>query len=474
MRRITKILTASILAVSLFSGSVLSAFPAVAVEKTYTTKDLFSKILPDNATITISDLDDLNRLDTYIQTGMLNEDSNYTFRLENDIALSDYTFDRQNDSSKITIYENKKLAAVYDEASETFYTDDSLQTVSDFSFQGKSWKPSGSRSFCASFDGNGHQITGLWSFPDTDSKQTAFGLFAGLSGARISNLTINGAFISADYDVSKNTANSSLGILSAVSSNSDIVNCSIQNAFISATDYQCVGALCGQSESDSFENVTVDASIRLHTNNTEDENAPHYQLISGACGMLTGTYTGQMLTAFVNSKASGHITDENSYFSVGGLCGKAESMIYMTNCTNSTEISSAGIAGGLVGSAAITPIQSDYRNSLPIYMNHVENTSSISGIYAGGIIGISYDKVFFELSMNEPFDMNYDTPLTVIIGGENSGPIRASSRGGGIIGQGAAPYLKDCSNHGTIVNIEKEASLDNLSSLIFSSEYGKL
>lgn len=474
MRRITKILTASILAVSLFSGSVLSAFPAVAVEKTYTTKDLFSKILPDNATITISDLDDLNHLDTYIQTGMLNEDSNYTFRLENDIALSDYTFDRQNDSSKIAIYENQKPAAVYDEASETFYTDDSLQTVSDFSFQGKSWKPSGSRSFCASFDGNGHQITGLWSFPDTDSKQTAFGLFAGLSGARISNLTINGAFISADYDVSKNTANSSLGILSAVSSNSDIVNCSIQNAFISATDYQCVGALCGQSESDSFENVTVDASIRLHTNNTEDENAPHYQLISGACGMLTGTYTGQMLTAFVNSKASGHITDENSYFSVGGLCGKAESMIYMTNCTNSTEISSAGIAGGLVGSAAITPIQSDYRNSLPIYMNHVENTSSISGIYAGGIIGISYDKVFFELSMNEPFDMNYDTPLTVIIGGENSGPIRASSRGGGIIGQGAAPYLKDCSNHGTIVNIEKEASLDNLSSLIFSSEYGKL
>ena len=50
MRRITKILTASILAVSLFSGSVLSAFPAVAVEKTYTTKDLFSKILPDRNT----------------------------------------------------------------------------------------------------------------------------------------------------------------------------------------------------------------------------------------------------------------------------------------------------------------------------------------------------------------------------------------------------------------------------------------
>ena len=129
MRRITKILTASILAVSLFSGSVLSAFPAVAVEKTYTTKDLFSKILPDNATITISNLDDLNRLDTYIQIGMLNEDSNYTFRLENDIALSDYTFDRQNDSSKITIYENQKPAAVYDEASETFYTDDCRPSV---------------------------------------------------------------------------------------------------------------------------------------------------------------------------------------------------------------------------------------------------------------------------------------------------------------------------------------------------------
>lgn len=476
MRRITKILTASILAVSLFSGSVFSAFPAVAVEKTYTTKDLFSKILPANATITISDLDDFKRLDTYIGIGMLNDDSNYTFRLENDIALSNYTFDRQNNASKITIYENQKLAAVYDEASETFYTDDSLQTVSDFSFQGKPWKPSGSQSFCASFDGNGHQITGLWNFPDTDSEQTAFGLFAGLSGARISNLTINGAFISADYDFNKNSAVSSgsLGILSATSCNSDITNCSIQNAFISAKNYQSVGALCGRSEQDSYENVTIDASIRLHVGKSEDESPSQYRLVTRACGMLAGTYTGQMLTAFVNSKASGQITDEDSSFSVGGLCGKAKSMIYMTNCTNSTEISSAGIAGGLVGSAAITPVRSSYPNELPVYMNHVENTASLSGIYAGGIIGVSYDEEFFELSGSEPYNMNYQTPLTVIFGSENSGSIRASSRGGGMIGQGAAPYLKDCSNHGTIINTEKDASSANLTSLVFSSEYGKL
>ena len=473
MRTITKILTAGLLSVSLLFDTIFSALPASAAEETYTVKDLFSSQVPSNSTIIISDRDDLVLLDRYVEDGMSGYGNGYTFRLENDIALSDYTFERLDDPAVISIYQNEKLAAVYNEENEKFYTDTTLQTVCDFSFEGEGWNPIGNTDspFYGTFDGNGHHITGLWNVADTASDQTDLGLFAQINNAVISNLTIDGAFLSIRYtgEYDPYASVHSTGILSSGIFGSSIKNCSIQNAFLSVNAlFQknlAVGGLCGDTMDDYFQEITVDASVRLRSGTSaqsvsdrspasaadsnassdSDKNTNAF-VPFGTCGLIAGTYVGDVFPAFINCKVSGRISDEDTGFCIGGLCGRAERSFSAISCANNASLSSACIAGGLTGCAGVYP-----ETSLPVFINDSQNTASISGIYAGGLIGISNDQEYFTNSENNR--LTYNTPLTVIVYSENTGTIQASSRGGGIAAQCAAPYLKDCSNHGIVENI---------------------
>ena len=473
MRTITKILTAGFLSVSLLFHTTFSALPALAAEETYTVKDLFSSQVPSNSTIIISNRNDLVLLDRYVEDGMSGYGNGYTFRLENDIALSDYTFERLDDPAVISIYKNEKLAAVYDEENEKFYTDTTLQTICDFSFEGEGWNPIGNTDFpfYGTFDGNGHHITGLWNIADTASDQTDLGLFAQINGAKVSNLTIDGAFLSIrytdDYDLYASVH--STGILSSGIFGSSIKNCSIQNAFLSVNSLVqknlAVGGLCGDTMDDYFQEITVDASVRLRSGTSaqsvsdrspasaadsnassdSDKNTNAF-VPFGTCGLIAGTYVGDVFPAFINCKVSGRISDEDTGFCIGGLCGRAKRSFSAISCANNASLSSACIAGGLTGCAGVYP-----ETSLPVFINDCQNTASISGIYAGGLIGISNDQEYFTNSENNR--LTYNTPLTVIVYSENTGTIQASSRGGGIAAQCAAPYLKDCSNHGIVENI---------------------
>ena len=473
MRTITKILTAGFLSVSLLFDTIFSALPASAAEETYTVKDLFSSQVPSNSTIIISNRDDLVLLDRYVEDGMSGYGNVYTFRLENDIALSDYTFERLDDPAVISIYQNEKLAAVYNEENEKFYTDTTLQTVCDFSFEGEGWNPIGNTDspFYGTFDGNGHHITGLWNVADTASDQTDLGLFAQINNAVVSNLTIDGAFLSIRYtgEYDPYASVHSTGILSSEIFGSSIKNCSIQNAFLSVNAlFQknlAVGGLCGDTMDDYFQEITVDASVRLHSGTSaqsvsdrspasatdsnassdSDKNTNAF-VPFGTCGLIAGTYVGDVFPAFINCKVSGRISDEDTGFCIGGLCGRAERSFSAISCANNASLSSACIAGGLTGCAGVYP-----ETSLPIFINDCQNTASISGIYAGGLIGISNDQEYFNRQENNR--LTYNTPLTVIVYSENTGTIQASSRGGGIAAQCAAPYLKDCSNHGIVENI---------------------
>ena len=473
MRTITKILTAGFLSVSLLFDTIFSALPASAAEETYTVKDLFSSQVPSNSTIIISNRDDLVLLDRYVEDGMSGYGNGYTFRLENDIALSDYTFERLDDPAVISIYQNEKLAAVYNEENEKFYTDTSLQTVCDFSFEGEGWNPIGNTDspFYGTFDGNGHHITGLWNVADTASDQTDLGLFAQINNAVVSNLTIDGAFLSIRYtgEYDPYASVHSTGILSSGIFGSSIKNCSIQNAFLSVNALVqknlAVGGLCGDTMDDYFQEITVDASVRLRSGTSaqsvsdrspasatdsnassdSDKNTNAF-VPFGTCGLIAGTYVGDVFPAFINCKVSGRISDEDTGFCIGGLCGRAERSFSAISCANNASLSSACIAGGLTGCAGVYP-----ETFLPVFINDCQNTASISGIYAGGLIGISNDQEYFTNSENNR--LTYNTPLTVIVYSENTGTIQASSRGGGIAAQCAAPYLKDCSNHGIVENI---------------------
>ncbi len=454
--------------------SISPAFPAAAAATEYTMTDLMTSSLPKGATIIIEDRKDLETLDSYINDGMLSSSCEYTFRLENDIAVSDYTFQYHKSAKTISIYYKNALAAVYDENTSSFYTDESLQTSTDFSFKGKPWEPVGSSSqpFCATFDGNNHKISGLWNTSSySASSQTESGLFANLTDASVSNLTIDGAFLQLSYEEKTDyTGNNScaVGLLSGYCDNTTIHNCTLQNALMDINNhsnaYLAVGGLCGQGYNNKFENTSASASIHLSADRQGQISAKtssNDSSIAGACGMLMGYIDSNHPITLSGCNTSGCITDIDSSYIIGGLCGKITGSLILVNCQNDADILSACIAGGLTGYIEMDAKEYLLNSSdeLPpsyavdsycVYINRAVNTASINGIYAGGIVGISYDFCYF---YNSYFSKsNYYRPLTVIIGSENSGAIRSSSRGGGMIALAGSPYLKDCSNRETIEN----------------------
>ena len=459
----------------LLSLSLSPALPATAATTEYTMEDLMNSSLPKGATILLESRKDLESLDSYINDGMLRSSYEYTFRLNNDIAVSDYTFRYDKSTKTISIYYKDTLASVYDENTFSFYTDESLQTPADFTFEGTPWKPVGSSSkpFCATFDGNGHKITGLWntSSDSSFSARTESGLFACLKNAAISDLTIDGAFLQLSYGSdSDDTRNNSgaVGLLSGYCDNSTIRNCHLQNAFIDIENHSnasfAVGGLCGQGDDNVFENTSASASIHLSArqkNPISAENASEDSSgIAGACGMLMGYSDSNHSITLSNCNTSGHIVDHDSSYIAGGLCGEIIGSPILINCQNHADILSACIAGGLIGFIEMDSkeyaldssgkIPSDTADSFCIYINRAVNTASINGIYAGGIVGISYDYAYF--TGDFPSGIDYYRPLTILIGSENSGTIRSFSRGGGMIALAGCPYLKDCSNRGMIVN----------------------
>ena len=478
MKMTTKTWTAAVLSASLFFQTICSVLPlsVMAEEKTYTVKDLFSMQIPASSTITISDRDDLIQLDRYIERGMLHLEDSYTFRLENDIALSDYTFERQEDLSTISIYQNETLAAVYDEKTEAFYTDTSCETPCDFSFEGDSWNPIGDddNPFYGVFDGNGHRITGLLNTAGTVFQQTDLGLFVSLKQAEVKNLTIDGAFVSVRYDPSDPDyfplSYMAAGILASTSCYSYLQDCSLENAFVSVSGASAnvidIGGLFGSSCEDSFKNITVDASVLLHADRSANADSLTDPVqISRNCGMLTGSYTNKdpsFTLVFQDCSTTGHITDADTASCVGGFCGAINNNVYMVNSTNHADLYSACIAGGLVGRAGLQPVSSASAFLPPLYMNHCRNTASISGIYAGGIVGVSSDQTFF---YSPDASLSTTNPLTVLTGCENTGSIFASSRGGGILAQGISPYLRDCSNEGAIENTAMPDSFKNITAV---------
>ncbi len=454
--------------------SISPAFPAAAAATEYTMTDLMTSSLPKGATIIIEDRKDLETLDIYIKDGMLSSSCEYTFRLKNDIAVSDYTFQYHKSAKTISIYYKNALAAVYDENTSSFYTDESLQTSTDFSFKGKPWEPVGSSSqpFCATFDGNNHKISGLWNTSSySASSQTESGLFANLTDASVSNLTIDGAFLQLSYEEKTDyTGNNScaVGLLSGYCDNTTIHNCTLQNALMDINNhsnaYLAVGGLCGKGYNNKFENTSASASIHLSADRKgriPAKTSSNDSSIAGACGMLMGYIGSNHPITVSGCNTSGCITDIDSSYIIGGLCGKITGSLILVNCQNDADILSACIAGGLTGYIEMDAKEYllDSSDELPpsyavdsycVYINRAVNTASINGIYAGGIVGISYDFCYFyDSSFSKS---NYYRPLTVIIGSENSGAVRSSSRGGGMIALAGSPYLKDCSNRETIEN----------------------
>lgn len=347
--------------------------------------------------------DDLVYLDKYLEEGRsFNKES---IELANDIALSDYDFkyDSYTETTFIYRHSSGECLARYDETNRCFYKGATGDQKTDFTFEGEGWNPIGSAEhpFLQPFDGQGHRITGLWNICDAAAGTSStnspaadgVGLFAAV-GSSISNLVIDGAFLSVS-DTGLSAGNyDSIGVLAAQSPKNDsetvftyapshsITSCSVLNAHFACKNVPNSGMLTGVTYCQTIF-LSVYASGSAYIDSTPETTASSFPRVS--FGMITGYLPkSNFYYHFKNCSSQGTVTDAHSTAQIGGICGTTR-FVTADDCTNRTTIRSAGIAGGIIGSTDIPTLG---KIEIGFDLVNCINTGNISGICAGGIVGL--------------------------------------------------------------------------------------
>lgn len=347
--------------------------------------------------------DDLVYLDKYLEEGRsFNKE---TIELANDIALSDYDFkyDSYTETTFIYRHSSGECLARYDETNRCFYKGATGDQKTDFTFEGEGWNPIGSAEhpFLQPFDGQGHRITGLWNICDAAAGTSSTnspaadgaGLFAAV-GSSISNLVIDGAFLSVS-DTGLSAGNyDSIGVLAAQSPKNDsetvftyapshsITSCSVLNAHFACKNVPNSGMLTGVTYCQTIF-LSVYASGSAYIDSTPETTASSFPRVS--FGMITGYLPkSNFYYHFKNCSSQGTVTDAHSTAQIGGICGTTR-FVTADDCTNRTTIRSAGIAGGIIGSTDIPTLG---KIEIGFDLVNCINTGNISGICAGGIVGL--------------------------------------------------------------------------------------
>lgn len=397
---------------------------------------------------------DLVYLDKYLEEGRsFNKE---TIELANDIALSDYDFkyDSYTETTFIYRHSSGECLARYDETNRCFYKGATGDQKTDFTFEGEGWNPIGSAEhpFLQPFDGQGHRITGLWNICDAAAGTSSTnspaadgaGLFAAV-GSSISNLVIDGAFLSvSDTGLSAGNYNS-IGVLAAQSPKNDnesslysplhkITSCSVVNAHFTCKNVPNSGIITGSCyRRIQFISIYVSASVYIDSAvKTELSSLPRVSF-----GMITG-YLSKGDSYFYNCTSQGTVTDAQNIAQIGGICGTAR-YVFFDSCINKTTIHSACIAGGFVGHAEYPTIGDSY---VLIQHKNSVNIGNISGLCVGGMIGLC--NVF-----TTPDYTSRNVSL-IIWNCQNNGSISGTLYAGGFIGNTDTFNIRNSINTGTV------------------------
>ena len=167
------------------------------------------------------------------------------------------------------------------------------------------------------FDGNGHQVTGLWSNSTRDNT----GLFSCFANGAIKNLTVK----TAKNKQVKGGANT--GIIIGKMINGTLENCSVEGTVADGTPVGgLVGLFDGGTISKCQANVTINTTL-----------ATSY--VGGLVGVITGGTIDQCFT-------EGTLTATGNESYVGGLIGKNQGTL--TNSYSTAVVNSSYNAAGVV------------------------------------------------------------------------------------------------------------------------------
>lgn len=381
-----------------------------------------------------------------------------------------------------------KLAS-FIEKSKMEYSGNYFKLVNDLDYTGKDYKPisaSGSIKFQGYFNGNDKKISNL-TYEMTTSTYKNCGLFgsigesgtlanltlesgsiklysyaAGLVGNLygtidncINKATINtansgyvGGLVCTAYEgaVIKNSSNHGIimsktnytgGIVSVLKSGAIVDNCFNSGDILPTTDYGAgIAALSNGKIINSYNTGNISgktymagivASFATGDTIINCYNTATISATSGTVGGIVATSATKISGLIDGCYNTGELTGKGN---IGGIAGKIQAGITVSNCYNTGNINSAGsnsggVLGGLSGNTG-------YTTSLLNSYNTGDVTSS-SGTYVGGVVG--------NISSNTYTENCY-----------NLGEIIAASNFNGGFAGGCSGIIKDCWNAGNLTS----------------------
>ena len=352
------------------------------------------------------------------------------------------------------------------------------------------WLPIGNPNnpFKGSFDGGGHEINGIY----IDSSAGHQGLFGYCVNADVKNITTNyGLITNGTY------AGGIIGYNLDDSDNSTISNC-INKATIkirseSSWNY-CSGGIIGLNENKGAVTNISDcknyAPAIVEFNNSFSSNNSSYRFIGKNGGIVGDINTESGKVAITNCSNAGEIkvtfkqnitnsSDEWAFIggivgysyknnssdvsvsycennaklfsegcrnNIGGIVGKSEGMLSVSDCNNSGDINGYYAIGGIIGDGSCD-ITRCY-NSASIKASS-DNVGGIAGnYYNGGMITNCYNTGNVEGNQYAGGIAGYNS--NDVNNCYNSGEVKGHNKVGGIVGRNIRGSISCCYNGGTI------------------------
>ena len=280
-----------------------------------------------------------------------------------------------------TIIDLENLATQVNEANNSFQ-DKKIYLIEDITTN-ENWIPIGYwngvdgwnnvQCFSGTFEGNNHTIT-IKSL-SKESKYQSSGLFGGINGGTIKDLTVSGTLDARCPDI---------GGITGLIKDGLIYNC-INRSNITNETYGIHGGIVGESETSTIEKCNNYGSIKGYTQ------------VGGICGFSeinSKIYECENLgnvTCYGTWNESFWSGNSNKFGIVGGIVGKA-SKTSINNCSNeiNTNIGSGKvegnlIAGGIAGCIKDTDIFRSKNNGKVYYEAQGDTDDAVEGM--GGIVG---------------------------------------------------------------------------------------
>jgi len=238
---------------------------------------------------------------------------------------------------------------------------------------GNGWDPIGddTNSFTGSFDGNGHEITGVYI---NRSEDTNVGFFGDTNGADIIDVNLTDSNI---------TGFENVGGLVGSATDTNITNSHTSDGDVNGTNN--VGGLAGYIDNTDITDSNSDVNVNGNGNNvggligeaTNDSNITNSHFTGDVTN--TGNNTGGLIGSndggdTINSSSIGDVTSDGNY--VGGLIGY----------NNGGDINGCNSTGDVTGDTNVGGL-SGYNNGGNINDSNFSGNVTSTGNNAGGLTG---------------------------------------------------------------------------------------